>query len=388
MPEMVDCPWRECCQVLLDVSFPPEQRELYERHVESCRNCQDHLDRTNLCGEAWQQLAQRTGDPTLQPTDPTLVQVVRRLVAGDPVKERARWSWLPALVLLVALGTGIAFQLAGGGNDPAGKVETATEYHEYHLPLRGRPDNLPGMKLVGPDADKCVRFEPAGLRITLPPGFEGSRPQVGLSTGLALKGDFEVIVSFEVLKLPEPADAGPSTPLTLWVWRTKPDRCITGVSRRVAVDAGDQFSAWATWFDPAGNQVDHKGETLPTTATAGRLRLVRVGGELSYYASEAPNAEFILLNQLSIGEQDLDDVRLIAFTSSPRATLDARFSDLHIRMGSLPPVSAFPKKPQARGWLVIAAVGVVFLLLFGLALFPRRRRFRAEVPTGTPQQGP
>ncbi len=89
MLDKVDCSWRECWQVLLDGTQPPEQRELCERHVESCPVCQDQLDRSNGSGERWQQLVQRIGDPTLVPTDPTLVQVVHRLLE-EPVRGRTQ----------------------------------------------------------------------------------------------------------------------------------------------------------------------------------------------------------------------------------------------------------------------------------------------------------
>ena len=301
-------------------------------------------------------------------------------------RQSLRRFWLPALGLLAALGPVLALQLAGGGGEPAAKPEPGREYHEYHVPLNGRPENLPAMKLVGPNAETCVRFEPVGMRITLAPGFEGSRPQVGLSTGIALKGDFEVAVNFEVLKLPEPDDAAPATAFTLWLSRVKPDTCMMGISRRM-VNTGPQFAAWSTWFDREGKQLDHKGEVIATEAKTGRLRLVRNGGELSCYVAEGPDGDFTLLNQISIGEQDLDDVRLVTFTHGPRAYLDGRFWDLSIRMGSLPGAAEAPKPTKSRGWLAAAAVlGVVLLLLFGLTLSMRRRRSRTEVASATPAE--
>src|SRR5262249_210007 len=139
--------------------------------------------------------------------------------------------------------------------------------------------------------------------------------------------------------------------------------------------------------------IDHKGTTVPTNATAGRLRLVRVGGEVSYFASDHPNAELRLLNQLPIGEQEMEDLRLIAFTGGPRATIDVRFSDLHIRMGNLPRPTEAPKPARPKGWLGTAAVlGMVLLLLVGLGLIRSRRRPRQDGPStstaNNPMSGP
>ena len=42
MAELLDCPCPESWQTLLD-TLPPEQRECYEQHLESCPVCQREL---------------------------------------------------------------------------------------------------------------------------------------------------------------------------------------------------------------------------------------------------------------------------------------------------------------------------------------------------------
>ena len=59
-----DCPEIECWQTLLDADVPPEQFERVERHLESCPNCQDRLDRASEEEEELRRCAQRVGDPT------------------------------------------------------------------------------------------------------------------------------------------------------------------------------------------------------------------------------------------------------------------------------------------------------------------------------------
>jgi RNA polymerase sigma factor (sigma-70 family) len=278
-----------------------------------------------------------------------------------------------------------------GAADPAAKPEAD---RDYHVRLTSRPDNLPGMELMGPHAKEWLRFTPAGLRITVPPGFTGLDAHVGLYTGIAPRGDFEAVVNFEILKLPEPDDAGPETGVTLSAWRVQSDLCITGVTHRVVEKGVPQFDAWATWFEQPGKPSDHQEKLLATDAKSGRLRLVRRGGEVSYYVSKGLDGKFTLLNQLPIGEQRLDNIRLIAFTGSPRASLDARFWDLRIRTGTIAPdpdspaapeVQAEPAKAGSRGWLAaLAVIGCASGLLAGVALFLRRRRARAEAPPSPP----
>jgi serine/threonine-protein kinase len=79
MPAPPDCPEIECWPALLADTLPPDQRERYERHLESCPACQEQLDRSEAGWDALRQLGRRVGDPTVPPADPTLVQVLERL---------------------------------------------------------------------------------------------------------------------------------------------------------------------------------------------------------------------------------------------------------------------------------------------------------------------
>jgi serine/threonine-protein kinase len=67
--------WQELCGDVV----PPDQWERYERHLESCRACQERLRRAEGLGGDLQTLGRQFGDPTCVPLDPTLREVVRRL---------------------------------------------------------------------------------------------------------------------------------------------------------------------------------------------------------------------------------------------------------------------------------------------------------------------
>jgi serine/threonine protein kinase/DNA-directed RNA polymerase subunit RPC12/RpoP len=305
---------------------------------------------------------------------------------GAVMREKARGFWLPALALLAVLGLGTALRIAGGAGR-LGKSEPGAEYHEYQVPLHGPPVNLPRMKLIGPDADQCAQFEPAGLHITSPAGYPRPR-QVGLSTGVALKGDFEITVTFEILNESAPqhaGSAGDATSLNLWLYRTGGDRCIASIGRRIAVNAGTQFAALSTRYEPEVGKVIPTGETIPTEARTGRLRLVRRGEDLSYYVSEGSSADFALLTTFTIGKDDLNDLRLIGTTLDPQASLDARFSDLHICMGSRPGAGNDSGSAMASTWLAMAVIIGVLLALsvsLGTWLYVRRRRGASGQPEG------
>jgi hypothetical protein len=130
------------------------------------------------------------------------------------------------------------------------------------------------------------------------------------------------------------------------------------------------------------------GETIPANATSGRLRLIRSGGDLSYDVAEDAATEFTRVATLPIGAEDLDDLRLVASTYDGQAALDARFFDLHIRMGTLPNAVASPKEEVSRRWLGSAVLlGLLSSLALGAVLWTRRGRAGSTVSTGPAAAG-
>src|SRR5436309_12619625 len=80
---------------------------------------------------------------------------------------------------------------------PAAAQEPKAEYaKEYYQAFKGPPANAQDFKVFGPDNEQCVKFEPEGLRITLPAGHPGTRPSTGVATAFGMKGDFEVTIGF------------------------------------------------------------------------------------------------------------------------------------------------------------------------------------------------
>ncbi len=84
MPAPPDCPSLDSWQSLLDVNLPPEQRQHFESHLETCPICQQRLDQAVECGEGFRGQGRRVGDPTLAAADPTLLQVIDRLRQEKP----------------------------------------------------------------------------------------------------------------------------------------------------------------------------------------------------------------------------------------------------------------------------------------------------------------
>src|SRR5262249_50134849 len=131
-------------------------------------------------------------------------------------------------------------------------------FQELSLALKAMTDDRQGLELTGPAADQGVRFEPEGLRITLPAGYAGApgwhgqeRPDAGVIVPVAVKGDFQVTVSFEILREPEPEDAGyPQTRFSLDAGVDRGTNTVTALSRRVEQGGGTQFLTWAHRVNP------------------------------------------------------------------------------------------------------------------------------------------
>ncbi len=75
----LECPQLDCWKALLGDSLSPEEQEGFERHLQSCPICQEHLERTGESENALRQLGRQLGDPTVAPMDRTLVQCLERL---------------------------------------------------------------------------------------------------------------------------------------------------------------------------------------------------------------------------------------------------------------------------------------------------------------------
>jgi serine/threonine protein kinase len=297
---------------------------------------------------------------------------------------RGQWIHLfvAASVLLAALGTALITWLAGGTDEP----KPPSEYRDvFYQSLKGPLDRSLKLEFFGPDAEECVRFEPDGYRLRLPAGYEGMRPGNGITIPVVVRGDFEVTVNFEILKEPEPALAETTqTRFTLDAVLNRagalPGSNVATFSRRAGRGGGTRFLTWYRWWDESIG--DHKDRTnsFPTRATSGRLRMVRTGPDLAFYALEDSDEEFRFLQKYTFGTEDLKWVRLVGATGGAQAMLEVRATDLRIRAESLPELGTAVATPAPAGkprfalWQLFGLL--LTLSLVGLAAWLYARRGR------------
>ena len=315
-----------------------------------------------------------------------------RVLASAPVWLGARASRAIKRFLSRLLLAGCLVMMSGpiAGQPPQQQEETkipTKEYAQtYSQSFKGSDVSPEGWRYISALAEERVQFEEAGLRIKLPPGGPELGQTVGIRSAFGVKGDFEITLSFEALKDPDPADVGKAgtrfglslnldTPLL-----DTPQAEVATLNRSMATKG---FSTWArTRHRPTPHS-----HGFPTPATTGRLRMVRSGEELFYLASVGADQPLVFLQKYRFGAEDLHRVGIFATTGGEKAMIDMRVTDFRIRADSIPnaPELETAQKPQIHiahapedrnGWLIVIALivglAIVVLVMLGCILLARR----------------
>lgn len=297
----------------------------------------------------------------------------RRTGVVQRFRQRFR---LGAFSLLAALG--LSFLLMPQALVPDGGLREEL-VHDF----RGRP-LPPGIVPFGPQADRFIKVEAEGLRITLPRDRDDFSP-VGLSMPLALAGDFEITTAFEILQADEPA----------------PGRLTYGVGVLMSVNeaarvgylsrATRQVVTWDRWATVAGKPQFLNG-ALPCMAKVGRLRLKRTGTTLLFLWAPATEGDnFAEIHQCEFGADDITLLRLelTADTGGQAGSLDVRLLDLKIRSNTPAADQAFASEEgratRSKRWLTAAGIlGLAIFLLLAVGLAVRQRRRTEKTPVRDP----
>jgi hypothetical protein len=191
--------------------------------------------------------------------------------------------------------------------------------------------------------------------------------------------------------------------LALIVGMESANQSTVKFSRSVRAKNGIEFLAFTAQWNAVDNKHDKRYLPLVTKIKSGRLRLVREDGMLSFQAADGDQGKFEQLRSYPFTKDDLQTVRVVANTDSPKAAFDVRVSDLRIRMGTpVEQAAAPPVQPDApgalpanevqtgnRGWLVaFILIGLTTALLIataiGLAFYVRMRAAGQAPPKNTP----
>jgi hypothetical protein len=237
-------------------------------------------------------------------------------------------------VLVLAALARILFAPGGAVSDEDAGTKNLQEY--YHS-FQEHRDLGHHFDLDGLDPEQCIHSEPAGLRLSFPEGHPGRRMGTGVVTNFAVKGDFEITMSFAIIKEPDPAAAELGTGLYLWVDLNTPRMNRAILTRAVFDWSGKQYTTWFFQANNAGGKpATQELKYFPAGMKSGRLRLVRAGAILSHYVAEDAAGGFALLRQHPFGAEDVRAIHVGGHTGGRKAALDFRITDLRIRAESLP----------------------------------------------------
>jgi hypothetical protein len=132
-------------------------------------------------------------------------------------------------------------------------------------------------------------------------------------------------------------------------------------------------------------QRQYRQKYIPTSASAGRLRIARKGTEVTLWAAEANAGDFQELGRYDLGDEDVRWLWFTAYTGHARYRVDLRLVDLKVRTDipiseQSPDTTASPDTPpkaRERGWLTAAllvGLGITLALVLGLWVLSRRGR--------------
>ncbi|HEY1376223.1 MAG TPA: DUF1583 domain-containing protein, partial [Gemmataceae bacterium] len=280
------------------------------------------------------------------------------------------------------------------------------------------------LRLYGPDAARLAKADDRGLRITLPAGRRDPSRDVGVELPIRLRGDFEATLGYELLALPDPAPQN-GVGVQLRVNFENPAATAAGITRLrkppgeegarpfdVVGPFGETYGATRVDSGPDGKDA-YDVRNYRATATRGRLRLARAGGQMVYSVAEG-DGPFRQIRTLEIVPEDAVSIRAFAFTGYRAVAIDVRLTDLTVIAAGLPAgtpaaapgrmevvddasprVSALPAPPAAppaggrAHWLLLVAAGAVLLAVAaGLIIVDRRGRRARPVAEPPPAAKP
>jgi hypothetical protein len=252
----------------------------------------------------------------------------------------------------------------------------------YRQSFKGNTRLPPEWTFTSRAGEQYMHFEPAGLRIALPPGELTSS---GIVSRFGLQGDFEITLSFDALKDPDPADAvgKTGTRLTLTITLDTP-QIDTPQSEVAALSRSMASKGLVTWAR-VRDRAAPLSHSFPTPTTIGRLALVRSSADLFYLGASGATEPLRVLKKYRFGADDVKRIAITANTGTEKALLDVRVSDLAIRADAITGSTGSdvtPTPPPAgrrRLWLVAAVSLGLAIVLAGLCVLAIHKRGRVAL---------
>lgn len=242
---------------------------------------------------------------------------------------------------------------------------------DFTCDFRNQRELPAGLELVNDRDREFCRLEPEGLRITIPRTATHGLGGVGVRTTFAMPGDFDVIVTAQVLSAERPP-TGSGSGITMYLPTvTGKDAVFIG---RMHTKKGKQILLCSR------QHIDETGQhwaqhPRPCEESLLRIRLKRTGKTVSYqFAPGVEGGTFEEVHREEFGDDPIERIRLTAANQQTEAAMDIRVLQLQVR-SDFPPLPAEPRAERAGLRLVkLLLVGIGAVLVAGLAAYVWKRR--------------
>lgn len=212
-----------------------------------------------------------------------------------------------------------------------------------------------------------IHEEPEGLRIVLS-GEEDRQPETGIVFRPTIKGDCEIIVSYDLLRADRP-QKGRAVGVTLYIRTPSNDAVQLTHFYRSSSPDGLSFSCDRFLANAEGKRQSF-GNRFPTEARSGKFRMKRQGAEVTCLVAADDQEMFRELFRFHLGTEDIVYARAAADTAKSADPVEVRIRDFEVRATEILNVPSrtdqTPTRLPARWPLRLAILGFLLLLLAGV----------------------
>ena len=265
-----------------------------------------------------------------------------------------------------------------------GSVASSSDFRQTFR--EGVPDPKV-LDMVGLDGGCRVDQGPEGLAVRIPPGGSNGGP-VGLTLRPWLRGDFEIIASYDLVKAGPPSN-GYGAGIGLVVESNSADEQSLTIERIALPKEGEQFTSTHIFADTWGEK-QYRPERSGASSKSGKLRLARVGAMVEASYADG-GGEFRPLRKVELGTDDISLVRLACYTGSSDCEVVATVAELSVKANEFtaPPTGRSRGELRSGAWksrLGIAAA--INLCLIAALVAWRWPGLIARIRTGAGRSGP
>ncbi|MEQ8789581.1 MAG: protein kinase [Pirellulaceae bacterium] len=255
-------------------------------------------------------------------------------------RPAVRWSLAAAVLLAIALtgrflgdriSSSTTIRPPSPNSTETAKMQRAPK--EFAFDFRGGKFDPRLLLPLGIDSRfgaSLLKPEEQGLRILIPKGQAASKPSLGFAPALDIAGDFEITATYEILSPPQ--HDGPSVGPSLYLMAQ--ESLDSAAFRHVTGSEGDAYLI--IWKVTGLDGKRSTGRKLfPANTRAGKLRIVRTGGALSFLAQQEHDTEFRVLWRTEFDTRPIGMLRVESWAEGAQDTVDIRWNNLTIRADEL-----------------------------------------------------